>query len=224
MPVHDDKSQIISLFADLIEVKTPDFGQILATPVKDLEDGQKQLNDLCGGVVRIDPKSVDPQAVGRSRYPNLHGAAALLSDGLGKNPDIAVEVLFGPEILDFAVELDQAFGRFIFASQRLWHGGETGEVVAGAMAQQICTNIVDRSVVIIKDVNQPADLRSDLAMAMEEPMRLLSDERQRLRQAQGASTKATQASRDQITQVQDNIGLTQALDGFFSSARKGQIA
>ncbi len=221
MPPVDPKSQLLDLFASLVEVKPIDFHQILAAPLADLQAGLSQARDLTPNIIEIDPASIDPSGVGRLRFLNLHGAATLFAEGLAKNPDIAAEALCDSDTIDHAVKVDLALGRFIFVSEQIWHGGETGGVVAGTAAQTASTAEIQKVRGLLQDLNQPAADRKDLSIAFEEPFRILAEQQQGIQQTQSTSAKAVQPLKARVDQSQGDAALAQAVDAFMSTVQVG---
>ncbi len=214
----DNKQKLLDLFASIVEVPKPDPEKALSTPTAQLDAAYDQANTLFDGTVRPEMDDVDPNAVGRRRFPELQGVAGRFAEGLAKNQDIVDEVLATPD--DFAgwISLDQAIGRYVFAGQLLARGGETGEVLAGAAAQKLCLDTLDQARARIQDTSTPADPRSDISTAFAEPFRLEDDEKQRQLQAKATSSQSAQPYRDQTNQATNDVDLTSALDKYIGTA------
>lgn len=215
----DNKNVVIDQFAAKVEVQTADLGKYLAVPVPTLQGGLDKINTLVANVPRLNQGSYDTQAAGMLRFPNLHGTAQLFADGLSKNPDIVAEALFGADVLMGAADLDLSLGRFVFVTEQIWHGGETGEVVAGAAQQKIAIDTTDRASAAVKDLNRPVSERSDIAIAMEESFRILAEQRQKQQAAQATTDKNKQPYIDQIQQAQSDADLAKLVDSFMTSVQ-----
>lgn len=219
MDPKDDREKLIALFASLAEVRTPEPAAALGRTVPELSDGQQQAAALAGSLLRTRPGLVDPQAVGRRRFPNLQGTASHFAAGLEKNPDLAAEIFAAPEVFAGAVALDQAAGRLIFAGQLVWYGGETGELLAGAAAAATCTDTIDKARARLADLNAPADLRADLALCFSESFRTQQDHQQRVAEAHAQKDRAAQPYQDQIKQAHDAQALASLVDAFMSAVK-----
>ena len=212
-------SKLLQMFAQLIEVRVPDPKLVAGTPTPDLQAGLEQATNLFGTVFRPDPKSINPQAVGGQRFPNLQGVAMLFADGLVRCPDIAAELMGSPEDFTGAADIDQSFGRLSLVGQFLWRGGETGEAVAGSAAQAGCIEIVNLARARTKDLNQPAPARGDIAIAFEEPFSLLDSQRQRQLLVQQKNANTAQPYHTQIQGAIDAGSLVELVNEMMSAAQ-----
>ncbi len=218
----DLPSQIVQAFAAAVQPKQPDYTRVLHAPLAELQQGLDQATALYQPVVRPNSDQVDAQAVGRLRFPDVQGVLASFAEALDRNPDVAQEAGAGAADLRGAVALDQAVGRLIFCGQLFWDGGETGAVLCGATGQQLCGQCADQARAFIQDVNQDANLRSDMAVAFAEPFRLIDDARARARQAQAGTQQAGQAYQDQIGQVQADTTMTKLIEAFMGGSTTAQ--
>ncbi len=219
METHDNLTTLLEAFRGVIEVRKPNPDLTLQVPTSDLAAGLEQATTLLTHVLHPDPADIDPQAVGRQRFPDIYGVLSLMADGLAQAPEIAEEIQATPAAFTGAVTLDQAIGRLVYAGQIVDQGGQLGEALAGAAAQDLCLTTVRQVRQQVQDLKQPADRRSSLAMIFEEAFRFYDDYLQQQQQAQNTSANAKQPYLDQAQQGQSNADLIKVVDAFVNEAQ-----
>ncbi len=215
----DPADKIRDIYAGVVEVRKPNFGQILSTPADKLAAARQEAQGLLNQVIRPNSDEVNARAVGRMRFPALQSTLGLFATGLGKNADMATALFLTPEILNDAVGLDQANGRFISAGQLLSRGGETGKVLSEAGALKLSLQALDEARATIADTSVPEEVRTDIATAFEEAFRYEAEYKQRQKQAQSASAENAQSYQDKIAQAQSDGELADAVDAFMSGQK-----
>jgi hypothetical protein len=217
----DYKQKLVEIFATIVETRKPDLEKALRVPIAELEAGKDQAVALFQGVARVKAEDLDLQAAGRQRFPEIHGVADLLAEGLARNPDLMEEIFTTPEIFTTASEIDQAISRFIFTGQLFEDGGEIGEVLAAAAAQKLCRDTVADANARVKDPSTPIRIQTDIQVLFEEPNRVLADQRQRQQQAQAGAERGAQPQEDQQERAKQDSALSNAVNAFIAHAIPG---
>ncbi len=219
----DGTSKIIERFASLAEKKNPDPALALTTPVEALRAALERTTALFKGVLRPTPGGIDPNAVGRNRFPDLAGVATEFARGLTKHPEIA-QGNASPEAITATVKLDQATGRLVFCGNRFADGGTTGSVLTGAAAQHIGIDACDQATARIGDPNTPGATRGAITAAFEEALATLArwHAQQQGQQQQGVRTVTPY--QQQIDQAGKDHLLTQAVESYLTHVKNGGTA